>query len=149
MAEAADTIKAVSSEGRQMLHFANAGSNYQHPAVEEAIVTMVRDMCRLLAAYPAFRGVHFMSGGYFAPAVFKLHYQMDLLKNSYDDTSIRRFEDFAHLRVPDFGRDREKFRGGGPGSRSTRCRLGSRGARRRSPAWCDAAEPRPRKSAAT
>jgi hypothetical protein len=109
VAEGADTIKAVGSDGRQVLHFAGAGSNYQHPLVEEAIVTMVRDMCRPLAAYPAFAGVHFMCGGYFAPAVFKLHYQYDLLKNSYDDTSIGRFEAYAHLKVPDFGRTREKF----------------------------------------
>ena len=109
VAEGADTIKAVSFEGRQQLHFAGAGSNYQHPVVEDAVVQMVRDLCAPMAAYPAFRGVHFMCGGYFAPGVFKLHRQMDLLKHSYDDTSIRRFEQFAGVSVPDFGRTRGKF----------------------------------------
>lgn len=110
VAEGADTMKAVSSDGYQQVHFAGAGANYQHPVVEDAIVTMVHDLCAPMKAYPAFKGVLLSGGGYYGPSgVFKLHRQMDFFNNSFDDTSIRRFETFSGMKVPEFGTTRDKF----------------------------------------
>jgi len=109
----ADTTSEIDRRGRRARFFSFNLLNSLHPEVQKEMVRIAGTMADLYKEFPAVKGVCF-SAGYFGhggatTTPLATHRLWDPLSSSYDDTSIRLFEEATGIKMPVGKTDPERF----------------------------------------
>lgn len=105
----ADTVFAVSKDGRQAGGYANVSAmNLNHPAVTEGYMTVIRDLAKKFSFAPSWKGVYVVNcPGFSGTAAFAPHKAP--FDYDYSDATILKFEADTGIDVPGEARDPNRF----------------------------------------